>query len=164
MTIQTYIKALEKKKEVIRQAVIDAQREATKAAVAEAVQRTAPNDGIPRGVNMTTGNMARHWASDSKTEPAVSGNTYTTELNCDVEYASYVNNGHWLHRHFVPGLYIEGGLINRTTAPGVGLVVAKGGTKWVEGRFMETDAIERYRGVLHMGLDKIPSKWEEVVG
>lgn len=164
MTIQTYVKVLGKKKEAIRQAVIDAQREATVAAVRTAVAKTAPNDGIPRGVNMVTGNMARHWAADSKTEPVSDGHTSVTELNCDVPYASYVNNGHWLHRHFVPGLYIDGGLVNRTSAPGVGLIVAKDGKKWVEGRFMETDALEEYRYILHKELEKIGQKWEEVIG
>lgn len=161
MTIEEYIPHLEKLKGELRKRVMDAQQTATQAAVNMARQRTAPNDGIPRGENMVTGNMNDHWESDSKVIPVDRGDSFATELNCKVSYASYVNHGHWLYRHFVPGLYIDGNqLISRTYKPGIGLIVAKGGKKWVQGRFMEDAAIKEYRDVLQAELRKVGEIWK----
>ena len=156
MTLTQYVAGLDQMGLKLRKQVMEAQRTATIAAVNKAIERTAPNDGIARGSNVVTGNMSRHWQTDSKVDPVDEGSKMTTELNCNVDYASYVNDGHWLYRHFVPGLYIdENGLISKTFNPGVGLIVAKDGKKWVPGRYMETDAIEEYRYVLKNELAKI---------
>ena len=160
MTFTQYVAGLDQMGLRLRKQVMEAQRTATIAAVNKAIERTAPNDGIARGENTVTGNMAQHWQKDSKVDPVDEGNRMTTELNCNLDYASYVNYGHWLNRHFVPGLYIDGnGLISKTNKPGVGLVVAaKDGRKWVPGRYMETDAIEEYRYVLKKELAKVGFK------
>lgn len=159
MTFKQYVAGLDQMGLRLRTQVMEAQRTATIAAVNKATERTAPNDGIPRGSNVVTGNMAQHWQKDSKVDPVDEGNRMTTELNCDAPYASYVNEGHWLYRHYVPGLYIDGnGLISKANVPGVGLIVAKDGKKWVPGRYMETDAIEEYRYVLKQELAKVGFK------
>ena len=125
------------------------------AAVSKAVERTAPNDGIPRGVNMVTGSMAQRWVTDSNTEPEDFGTEMVTYLKNDSQYASYVNNGHWMRRHFVPGLYVANGLVNRTDKPGIGLIVAKSGEMWVQGRYMEDAALQEYETVLKSELKKV---------
>lgn len=159
MTFKQYVAGLDQMGLRLRKQVMEAQRTATIAAVNKAIERTAPNDGIARGSNVVTGNMAQHWQKDSKVDPVDEGNRMTTELNCDAPYASYVNEGHWLYRHYVPGLYIDGnGLISKANVPGVGLIVAKDGKKWVPGRYMETDAIEEYRYVLKQELAKVGFK------
>ena len=48
--------------------------------------------GELRGVNMISGELAQHWATDSQTVPEVSGESLTTVLANDMEYASYVND------------------------------------------------------------------------
>lgn len=161
MTITEYVAYLDQMGAKLRTRVMEAQREATVAAVETATKETAPNDGIPRGSNMVTGNMARRWAADSKTEPVDEGTKMTTELNNSSPYASFVNHGHWLYRHFVPGLYIdESGLLSRDLTGGHGLIVAKEGQKWVPGRYMEDKALAEYRRVLHAELSKVGDIWK----
>ena len=106
----------------------DIARGAALRAVEEAQACTPPNGGDAlRGVNMITGELAQHWASDSQTEPVRTGGRYTSLLANEKEYASYVNDGHRMDRHFVPGLYIDSrGLLSRDLSRNVGLTV---GTK-----------------------------------
>lgn len=161
MTIEEYVPHLKKLKGELRKRVMDAQQTATQAAVNMARQRTAPNDGIPRGENMVTKNMEGHWETDSKVIPVDMGDRFVTELNCKVSYASFVNHGHWLYRHFVPGLYIDSNhLISRKYNSNIGLIVAKGGKKWVQGRFMEDAAIKEYKDVLQSELRKVGEIWK----
>ena len=94
-------------------------------------------------------------------EPVDEGTKMTTELNNSSPYASFVNHGHWLYRHFVPGLYIDGsGLLSRDLTGGHGLIVAKEGQKWVQGRYMEDKALAEYRKVLHAELSKVGDIWK----
>lgn len=73
--------------------------------VAKAKERTPPHEGEERGKNTVTGNMARHW--DSSYEILEDG-SIKIELFNNVQYASYVENGHKMDKHFVPWLYIDG--------------------------------------------------------
>lgn len=128
-------------------------------AVDEAVALTPPNTfahGELRGVNMISGELAQHWATDSQTVPEASGENLTTVLANDMEYASYVNDGHRVDRHFVPGLYIdeETGLLSRDLARKGGLVV---GTKttYVEGLHITDKAIDKYDEVVRAELEQL---------
>ena len=67
---------------------------ATIEAVRVAAEKTPPNDGTLAGTNMRSGQMAQHWATDSVTTPVVTGGSVRTELNNNMQYASYVNDGH----------------------------------------------------------------------
>ena len=76
-----------------------------------------------------------------------------TFLANDMEYASYVNDGHRMDRHFVPGLYVdENGQLNYDPAAKVGLVV---GTKttYVKGEFMVDKGKDAYQKALETILD-----------
>lgn len=139
-----------------------AQRDATLRAVERATEMTTPENGILRGANMVTGEMAQHWATDSVTEPRESGGVYETALKNNVPYAAYVNDGHRLDRHFVPGLYVDGaGMLSRNPDGRGGLIV---GTKttWVEGVHMTDYAADEYRKVLHSELDGLVKLIDEV--
>lgn len=133
--------------------------DATIRAVDEAMALTPPNTfahGELRGVNMISGELAQHWATDSQTVPEASGENLTTVLANDMEYASYVNDGHRVDRHFVPGLYIdeETGLLSRDLARKGGLVV---GTKttYVEGLHITDKAIDKYDEVVRAELEQL---------
>ena len=105
-------------------------------------------------MNTVTGELKAHWETDSVTEPQKVGGGYVTFLANDMEYASYVNNGHRMDRHFVPGLYVdENGQLNYDPAAKVGLVV---GTKttYVKGEFMVDKAREAYEKAVLTELDK----------
>lgn len=132
---------------------------ATLRAVEEAVALTPPNPfahGELRGVNMLSGELAQHWAADSQTVPAVSGDSLTTALANDMEYASYVDDGHRVDRHFVPGLYIdeETGLLSRDPAGKGGLVVGAR-TTYVEGLHITDQAKAKYRETAERELSRL---------
>ena len=100
-----------------------------------------------------SGDMAQHWATDSQTTPVVSGGSVRTELNNHMQYASYVNDGHRVDKHFVPGLIKNGSLLERSPDGSGGLMV---GTKttYVKGKYMKQKAIGKYRSVIRTELDK----------
>lgn len=155
---------------ILAQRIADCAREATYRAVERAVELTPPNtfeDGERRGVHMITGKMAQHWATDSTIEPDQTGGLYRTILgnnvktgdsDDDMEYASYVNDGHRVDKHFVPGLYIDPGtgLLSMDPAKpkGVGLMV---GTKttYVEGLHITEAAEDVYQKVAEAELHKL---------
>lgn len=132
-----------------------AARDATVRAIEATMDATPPKAGGDRlpGVNTVTGELKAHWETDSVTEPQKVGGGYVTFLANDMEYASYVNDGHRMDRHFVPGLYVdENGQLNYDPAAKVGLVV---GTKttYVKGEFMVDKGKEAYQKALETILD-----------
>lgn len=126
---------------------------ATIEAVRVATENTPPNDGTLAGTNMRSGELAQHWATDSQTTPVVSGGSVRTALANNMQYASYVNDGHRVDKHFVPGLVKNGGLLERSPDGSGGLMV---GTKttYVRGKYMKQSAIGKYRTVVRQELDK----------
>lgn len=127
---------------------------ATIEAVRIATEGTPPNGGAAiAGTNMRSGDMAQHWATDSITAPVVSGGSVRTELKNDMQYSSYVNDGHRVDEHFVPGLVANGSLLERSPDGSGGIMV---GTKttYVEGKYMKEKAIGKYRSMVRTELDK----------
>ena len=106
---------------------------ATIRAVEKAAELTPTTLDDLSGTNTRSGDMKQHWASDSKVTPVKRGDTYVTELNNDKQYASYVNDGHRMDRHFVPGLVInpESGMLEYNPNGKGGIVVGTK-TKYVD--------------------------------
>lgn len=133
-------------------------KQAAMAAVEAAAAATPPKEGTGRGsgysgTNTLTGELKAHWAADSVTEPQVSGGKYTAFLANSLEYASYVNDGHRMDRHFVPGLYVdENGQLNYDPAAKTGLVVGTK-TRYVKGEFMVDKGKKAYRETVLAELD-----------
>lgn len=129
---------------------------ATLRAVEKATELTPPTLDDLSGTNTRSGEMKQHWASDSKVIPVRRGDTYVTELNNDKDYASYVNDGHRMDRHFVPGLVInqESGLLEYNP-DGKGGIVVGTKTQYVEGLFMEEAAHEEYHRVVRAEADRL---------
>ena len=123
---------------------------ATIEAVRVATENTPPNTGNIAGTNTRSGQMAQHWSTDSKTTP-MNGRT---QLANNMQYASYVNDGHVMDKHFVPGLMVDGGLLQKAPAGiNTGLVVGTK-TKYVTGLYMKEKAIGKYRSVVKKELSK----------
>lgn len=122
---------------------------ATIRAVEKAAELTPTTLDDLSGTNTRSGDMKQHWASDSKVTPVKRGDTYVTELNNDKQYASYVNDGHRMDRHFVPGLVInpESGMLEYNPNGKGGIVVGTK-TKYAEGLFMEEAAHEEYHRII----------------
>ncbi len=130
---------------------------ATIAAVAAAAEATPPKGKTGRGpyigTNTVTGALKQHWATDSRTKPEIQGGMVKTELRNDLPYASYVNDGHRMERHFVPGLHIEEtGLLEYDPDKDVGGLVVGTKTPYVKGEFMVDKAKEAYQETLEKEL------------
>ena len=122
---------------------------ATIRAVEKAAELTPPTLDDLSGTNTRSGEMKQHWASGSKVTPVKRGDTYVAELNNDKQYASYVNDGHRMDRHFVPGLVInpESRMLEYNPNGKGGIVVGTK-TQYVEGLFMEEAAHEEYHRII----------------
>lgn len=156
VSLQRRIQELKKAHENLPEALYQVQKNAAQRAVEAATEATPPNKKTGRlpGPNMITGELSEHWATDSQVEPDVSGNKLTSYLANSKEYASYVDQGHRLNKHFVPGLYIdENGQLARDLSAKVGLVVGTK-TKYVKGEFMADKAREAYEKAVLAQLDE----------
>lgn len=160
VSLQKRIQQLKKAGADLPKVLRETQKGATLRAIEAAQDATPPKMNSLRGTNTRTGELKAHWATDSEWEPrggGISGGTFQrTVLANNMEYASYVNDGHRVKRHFVPGLYInsDGVLEYDPAARGyVGLVVGTK-TSYVKGEFMVDKAKAEYERVVLFELDK----------
>lgn len=156
LTLEERVKQLQKSLPEVKTKITNACKNATIRAVEKATELTPPTKGDLRGTNTRSGEMKQHWATDGKISPTMSGNAYRTELNNNKEYASYVNDGHRMDRHFVPGLYINpySGLLEYDPSKDVGIVVGTK-TSYVPGIYMVDAAVETWRDTLKKELADI---------
>ncbi len=161
LTLNERIRRLQEDPAYVLRRVTQACRVATMRAVEKATELTPPTENDLRGTNTRTGEMKQHWATDSKTEPRIEGDNFVTELNNDKEYASYVNDGHRMDRHFVPGLYINphNGMLEYDPGADVGIVVGTR-TPYVPGLFMVDQAEQVYHEVLRQELADLGEVFE----
>ena len=166
MTLDDHIRRLEAIQSALPGMLSDAAKNATLRAVEAAQDKTPPSSDSLGGTNARAGELKQHWASDSRTQPQYQGGQYVTELNNDKEYASYVNDGHRMDKHFVPGLYLNeaSGLLEYD--PGrrgeVGMMVGTK-TKYVEGLHMTDAAMEAYQQTVEAESEAIFRRIEEAL-
>lgn len=125
---------------------------ATIAAVERATELTPPNGAAIAGTGTRTGEMAEAWTVDSVTKPVMTVASARTTLANNMQYASYVNDGHRMDEHFVPGLIVNNGMVEKVD-PKMGGITVGTKTKYVKGKYMKQAAIGRYRKVVRMELD-----------
>ena len=125
-------------------------------AVEEAAERTPPTRDDLRGTNTRTGEMKAHWATDSRPKAQRRGDSYESILANDRQYASYVNDGHRMDRHFVPGLVInrESGMLEYNP-DGKGGIIVGTKTKFVKGLFMVDAAKKVYQETVRAELREV---------
>lgn len=155
-TLKTRLEALKKMREQIRTQIEDIAKGATMRAVEKATELTPPTMDDLSGTNTRSGALKQHWATDSKINPVRQGRNIVTELNNNMDYASYVNDGHRMDRHFVPGLVIneESGLLEYNP-DGKGGIVVGTQTSYVPGLFMTDKAKQEYSRVVKVECDKL---------
>lgn len=156
VSLQRRLQELKKAQQSLTPTLIKVAKGATQRAVEAAMDATPPKKGTGslKGTHTRTGELKEHWATDSVVEPLVTGGKYETFLRNDMEYASYVDQGHRMDKHFVPGLYVdENGVLNYDPTAKVGLVVGTK-TKYVKGEFMVDKAKEAYEKAVLTELDK----------
>lgn len=164
MNLQEYIKKLEAAQAALPEMLADVARNATLRAVEAAQDKTPPTADSLSGTNTRTGELKQHWATDSRTEPERQGGEIVTELNNNKEYASYVNDGHRMDKHFVPHLTVEpySGLLQIDMSKPGGMMV---GTKttYVEGLHMSDAGIEAYKRTVKIETEKAVNKLGEML-
>jgi hypothetical protein len=142
------------------QFVMEVQQAAAIAAVEKATEMTPPS--MAAASPNATGELKAAWALDSVVKPKRrAGNSYCILAN-NMNYSSYVNDGHVMDKHFVPGLIINpytGTLVNMGNADAGGIMVGTK-TKFVEGIFMVEAARKVYSEKLHAGL---PGKLQKLL-
>lgn len=163
VSLQQRLQQLKKAKADVPKILERVAKDATLRAIEAAEDATPPKANTGRGpyigTNTISEELKAHWATDSKVEPiggALSGgSTHVTILANDKEYASYVNDGHRMDRHFVPGLYINphSGLLEYDPKAKVGIVVGTK-TRYVKGEFMVDKAKAAYEKTVLAELDK----------
>ena len=152
VTLRERMRQLETDRASIESKIMSAMENATMRAVEKATELTPPTQNDLSGTNTRSGEMKQHWETDSRTRPVKSGSTYSTLLADDKNYASYVNDGHRMDRHFVPGLVInENGVLEMNPDEKGGIVV---GTKtaYVPGLHITDEAIKTWRDTLRQEL------------
>lgn len=165
VSLQQRIQQLKKAQADLPKILEEVAENATMRAIEAAQAATPPKEGTGRGpyigANMITGQLKAHWASDSVAKPKLNGISYETFLANNMKYASYVNDGHRMDRHFVPGLYInpESGLLEYSPGAKVGIVVGTK-TRYVKGEFMTDKAREAYEKTV---LAELTNKIEELL-
>lgn len=144
-SLRKRIKQLEKAKADVSAVLYEASKKGTDRAIAAATETTPPKDGM-RGTNTVSGELKAHWATDSQREPQKTGDGYQTILGNNMQYASFVNDGHRMDKHFVPGLYINpySGELEFDMTKETGIVVGTK-TKYVKGAFMTDKAIKAFQ-------------------
>lgn len=165
---QKRMNELAKRQLMVRKLMAEIAEGATLRAVETAVEKTPPNtfkDDEIRGVHTITGELAQHWQTDSQTVPVQSGTRFITTLANNQDYSSYVNDGHRMDKHFVPGLYIDdSGILSYDPKLGkkkgkkkgkvIGIVVGTK-TKYVPGRYMKEAGVDKYKDVMEVELHKL---------
>ena len=145
MTLDEYIQKLEAAQKVLPDMISVAAKNATIRAVEAAQEKTPPTADSLSGINTRTGELKQHWATDSKIIPEQQAGQYVTELNNNKEYASFVNDGHRMDKHFVPGLYVN---------PASGLL---------EGLHMTDAAQQAYEETLQAELERTGRELERIL-
>lgn len=145
MTLEERIRQLQDVQARFPSELSNIAKNATIRAVEKAVDMTPPLENDLRGTNTRSGGMKQHWPTDSDTIPQKAGGKYTTLLANNKDYASYVNDGHRMDRHFVPGLYVNpsSGMLE-INPDGTGGLVVGTQTSYVPGLHMEEAAQEEY--------------------
>ena len=161
MTLQERVEGLKRAQAQLPDLLADIAQEATQRAVEKAAGLTPPTGGDLSGTNTRTGELKQHWAADSEIIPVRQGSDWVTILANDKEYASYVDQGHRMDRHFVPGLYVnpESGLLEYDPAAKVGLIVGAK-TPYVPGVYMVDAAKEEYRRAVQEGSCRLEALLE----
>lgn len=157
VTLQQRIQQLKKAQAELPKVLAEVAKGATMRAVEAAQDATPPKAGTGRlgGTHTLTGELKAHWATDSRIEPEVTGGRYETALANNMEYASYVDQGHRMDEHFVPGLRVNPntGQLKYDPAADGGLVVGTR-TKYVKGEFMTDKGREAYEKAVLAELEK----------
>ena len=147
--IQKRLNELRKAEQDIPKIIDEVAEAATIEAVQRAQERTPPNVGGLAGTNTREGRLARSWQTDSIVKPTKG----KTELKNNMKYASYVDQGHRVDKHFTTHVAIEGGmLVGKPDGTGGLMVGTK--TSYVPGFYMVKAAKGKWKTTVRTMLQR----------
>lgn len=150
-SLRARIDELRKLMPEIDETIKKSQKIATAAAVEEATKLTPPNENTgPRGAGTITGQTKSNWAVASIIDPVErTDGEWVTVLGNNLQHVSYLNDGHFMDQHFVPGLVINpySGLLEKVD-PSLGGITVGTQTEYVPGLYMREQALDVYRDTL----------------
>lgn len=136
---------------------------------AEELTPSALGNGLS-GTGTRSGQMKARWAADSVTEPTRTAEGWVTSLNNNAMgskpgsyYAAYVNDGHRMDRHFVPGLIVNpaSGMLERVPKDVGGIMVGTK-TSYVPGYHMVEEAERVYEETVEHEILKLLEELEDL--
>lgn len=149
---------LRKKGADVARIFVEISRGATMRAIEAAQNKTPPVDDIS-GTNTRSGSLKEHWATDSQIDPVVKGREVSTVLGNNMQYASYVDQGHRMDKHFVPGLVIDPVSGNLEKSPdGSGGIMVGTKTLYVPGVHMAQAGRDAFEQSAMDELSKVTKK------
>lgn len=155
MELKSAVRRYKVRSDLVRKHLDSIAEEATFAAIEAATDATPPAGDLT-GTNTRTGELKAHWATDSTTTPEKRGRRLITRLANGKSYASYVNDGHRMDRHFVPGLYVNpySDMLEYDPEYPGGIMVGVR-TTYVPGLFMAEKGEEAYGKALESAVDEL---------
>lgn len=155
--VKQYVKTMKARGLDVTSQLKEVQENATLLAIEKATELTPPTEDSNNGTGTITGNLKSAWARDSVKVCKKKGDRYITELNNKVEYASFVNDGHRMSKHFVPGLIINphSGLLEKAPDGMGGGIMVGTKTSYVPGIFMKEAALKTYQESVESQIDEL---------
>lgn len=104
------------------------------------------------------GDLKAHWDQDSIVTPYRTGDGHTTVVANNLQYASYVENGHRMDKHFVPGLMLVDDVLvydEAMAAAKAGGITVGTKTKYVRGVYMLDRALREGEAHLQQGMRRV---------
>lgn len=156
------LKAARNDKKQLINNIKNIQQIATIEAIQTAAEKTPPQDGDIRGTGTITGTLKSAWARDSLVESKKRNGKYITVLANNEYYASFVNDGHRMDKHFVPGLIINpySGLLEKAPPGMEGGIMVGTKTKYVVGKYMKEAALVKYYNSLNEQAEQLVNNLE----
>lgn len=128
----------------------------TTAFIVEKVKEYTPPTEAEKYNANATGDLKAHWEQDSFLTPISSNGAHTTIIANNLQWASYVENGHRMDKHFVPGLFIVGGqLVYDASLADKGGIMVGTKTKYVRGVYMLDRALREGESHLQQGMRRV---------
>ena len=155
--IQDRMQRLQEIGAALPEKIQEAQTIAAEWAVKVASDATPPNaDSEISGTKTRSGSLKARWAEDSQTESERRGDDYVVALANNAHYAGYVNDGHRVDKHFVPGLMLnpDSGMLEKVP-PEMGGIIVGTKTTYVPGLYMKEKAAEEYEKQLAAQLGRM---------
>lgn len=129
----------------------------TISAINKATELTPPEKGGVRGTGTITGNLKGAWNRDSITESVKKDGAYITVLANNELYATFVDEGHRLTKHFTTAIMInpETGLIEKVPTGQKGGMVVGTKTNYIPGKHMKDGAVQEFQKTVNEQFNKL---------